>query len=77
MGVVKYSYSRVNTYGQCPWKYKLKYIDLNYVETSSLAIELGTLVHYIEEHISYALMEGHSPDYEHLIDEFYNINIWS
>lgn len=74
MGVVKYSYSRVNTYGQCPWKYKLKYIDLNYVETSSLAIELGTLVHYIEEHISYALMEGHSPDYEHLIDEFYNIN---
>lgn len=74
MGIVKYSYSRVDTYGKCPWKYKLKYVDLHYIESSTLALELGTLVHYIEEHISYALMEGKKPDYDTLRDEFYNIN---
>ena len=29
MGEVKYSYSRVETYNKCPWKYKLKYIDMH------------------------------------------------
>ena len=74
MGIIKYSYSRVDTYGKCPWKYKLKYIDLHYTESSTLALELGTLVHYIEEHISYALMKGEEPDYDALREEFYNIN---
>lgn len=75
MGEVKYSYSRVETYNKCPWKYKLKYIDLHYVESNTLALELGTLVHFIEEHISYALMKGETPDYDKLRDDFYNINI--
>ena len=74
MGVVKYSYSRVDTYGKCPWKYKLKYEDLVYIESNTLALELGTLVHWIEEHISYALMKGETPDYDALREDFYNIN---
>lgn len=74
MGSVKYSYSRVSTYGQCPWKYKLKYVDFNFVEVKSIAIDLGTLVHYIEQHISYALMRGDKPDYDKLVDDFYHIN---
>ena len=75
MGAIKYSYSRVDTYDKCPWKYKLKYIDLNYIESNTLALELGTLVHFIEEHISYALMKGEKPDYDSLRKDFYDINI--
>ena len=75
MGLIKYSYSRVSTYKQCPWKYKLRYVDMNYVDTSSLATELGTLVHYIEEHISHCLMNKEKPNYEQFREDFYNINI--
>lgn len=74
MGTVKYSYSRLSTYGQCPWKYKLKYVDFNFVPVDSIAIDLGTLIHFIEEHISYALMKGEKPDYDKLIDDFRHIN---
>ena len=70
MGTVKYSYSRLSTYGQCPWKYKLKYVDFNFVPVDSIAIDLGTLIHFLEEHISYALMNGEKPDYDKLIDDF-------
>ena len=75
MGVVKYSYSRVETYNKCPFKYKLKYVDMHYIEANTLALELGTLVHFIEEHISYSLMKGEKPDYDALRDDFYNINV--
>ena len=75
MGVIKYSYSRVETYNKCPFKYKLKYVDMHYIEANTLALELGTLVHFIEEHISYALMKGEKPDYDALRDDFYNINV--
>lgn len=43
------SYSRIDLFKQCPLRYKLKYIDKNYTETTSLALELGTLSHYIFE----------------------------
>ena len=75
MGEVKYSYSRIETYNKCPWKYKLKYVDSNYIEGGTLATELGTLIHFIEEHISFYLMKGEAPDYDQLLDDYYNINV--
>ena len=43
------SYSRIDLFKQCPYRYKLKYIDKNYTSTSSLALDTGTLAHYCME----------------------------
>lgn len=43
------SYSRIDCFKQCNYRYKLKYIDKNYDDTTSLALELGTLSHYVFE----------------------------
>lgn len=43
------SYSRLETYEKCPYKYKLKYIDKNYSSDSAIALDVGTLCHYIME----------------------------
>lgn len=43
------SYSRISLFKQCAYRYKLKYIEKNYTETTSLALQLGTLAHYIFE----------------------------
>lgn len=43
------SYSRIDLFKQCPYRYKLKYIEKNYTNTSSIALEIGTLAHYCQE----------------------------
>lgn len=43
------SYSRIDVFKQCPFRYKLKYIDGNYTDTTSLALQIGTLLHYANE----------------------------
>lgn len=43
------SYSRIDVFKQCPYRYKLKYIDKNYTNTTSLALQIGTLAHYCME----------------------------
>ena len=43
------SYSRIDVFKQCPYRYKLKYIDKNYTNTSSLALDTGVLAHYCME----------------------------
>lgn len=41
----KLSYSRLDCYKSCGYKYKLKYIDKNYTNDSSLALRIGTILH--------------------------------
>lgn len=43
------SYSRLETYEKCPYKYKLQYVDKNYSNDTAIALEVGTLCHYIME----------------------------
>lgn len=59
----KFSYSRIDTYDQCKFKYKLRYIDKHYVSTDSIATELGTIIHETEEAIANAIMAGEAIDY--------------
>lgn len=47
----KFSYSKLNTYETCPWRYKLTYVDQHFIQDASLAADFGTLCHYIEEKI--------------------------
>lgn len=74
MGRVLFSYSRLSGYDKCPFKYKLHYEDRNFIDMPSLANELGTLIHWIEEQISLSFLDGKKPDYTKLLNDFYNIN---
>ena len=47
------SFSRIDLYNTgCPFRYKLRYEDKHYVNSSSLAADFGTLVHFIEQTIA-------------------------
>lgn len=39
------SYSRIDVFKTCKYRYKLQYIEKHYSDTTSLALELGTLCH--------------------------------
>lgn len=41
----RFSYSKLSTYMQCPYRFKLKYDDKKYSTANTLALELGTLCH--------------------------------
>lgn len=71
----RFSYSKLNTYDGCGFKYKLTYVDGHYTFTDSVASEFGTLVHFIEESIARNLKESKPIDYDKLKDEFQNIDI--
>lgn len=73
--VTKYSYSRLNTYDNCSWRYKLTYVDKHYIYSESLATELGTLIHKILELISIDIMNGTPIDYEKYKKDFMEMNI--
>jgi RecB family exonuclease len=44
-----FSYSKLEVYKNCPMQYKLKYIDKQFTKETSLALELGSLCHYVLE----------------------------
>lgn len=41
----RYSYSKLDLFEQCNYKYKLKYIDKNFSNESTLVLDLGTIAH--------------------------------
>jgi len=67
---IKYSYSRLETYDQCPFRYWLKYIEKHYATTSSIAFDFGTLVHKTEETIGNCIKDGKQINYDELIQNF-------
>lgn len=69
-----FSYSKLDTYIQCPLSYKLKYIDKNFAFTKSLALEIGTLIHYINENIAQLLINNESVDYDYWKKQVYEID---
>lgn len=54
----RYSYSKIDVYKSCPWHFKLRYIDGNFIDTGGLATELGTLIHETEEAIANNIKAG-------------------
>ena len=75
MQTEKFSYSKLEVFNQCPMKFKLKYEDKNFSSKTSLALELGTLLHKGKELIGNSLMNNikiNYKDIENLINEGYN-----
>lgn len=66
----KYSYSKLDTYMQCPFKYKLVYIDKKNIYTDSVATLIGTLVHATEENIAKLIQKNEPIDYIKLKNNF-------
>ncbi len=66
----KYSYSRLETYEKCPFKYKLVYIDKKRVFSNSIATEFGTAIHMTEESIMNCLKSAQPINYIKLKNDF-------
>jgi hypothetical protein len=66
----RYSYSKISTYKQCKFKFKLKYLDKNFLYSANIATDFGSLVHETEEKIAIALQAGQSIDYVTLKNRF-------
>lgn len=63
---MEYSYSKLDTYNQCGYRYKLKYVDKNYVNMNTVATSVGTLVHGVNEFIANNLKDGQTINYVQL-----------
>lgn len=66
----RYSYSKISTYKQCPFKFKLKYEDKNYLFSANIATDFGSLVHSIEESIALTIQDGNPINYIALKNKF-------
>ncbi len=73
--VERFSYTKLDTYKQCGWKYKLQYVEGRFFAADTIATSIGTLVHWIEQRISEAYINGREPDYPALLEDFWNCNI--
>jgi len=62
----RYSYSKVDCYKQCPFKFKLQYLDGHYISTPGIALDVGTMIHAAEEDIANCLKEGKPINYTEL-----------
>ena len=69
----KYSYSRINTYNQCPQKYKIQYIDKIYSSKNSIEAFMGNSVHYVLEKIySIKNLKNQFISFDSLVDMYFD-----
>ena len=61
-----FSFSKLETYKHCPYQYKMKYVDGKYTHDTTLALELGSLCHYVLEQKGQMLCDSAPVDYETL-----------
>ena len=59
----KYSYSKIDCYEQCHFKFKLQYLDGKYFYSDSVATLFGSAIHKVEEDIANCIREGKPIDY--------------
>lgn len=66
----KFSYSKLSTFKECGYKYKLVYVDKHRVSMDTIATLFGSLVHHIEEDMGNRIIDAGSVDALH--DEYYD-----
>lgn len=73
----KFSYSKLNTFDQCPYKYKLVYLDGYRSEESTIALDLGSTAHKGKELWGEYLRDNQEPDLEYIMKILKNgIEYW-
>lgn len=63
-----FSYSKLEVFKNCPLQYRYKYIEKKYSQDTSIALELGSLCHYVLERKGHMIVNGEVVDYELLND---------
>lgn len=63
-----YSYSKLDLFEQCNYRYLCKYIQGNYDSSEAIHLSLGTLAHKLCELKGRAKIEGKDVDYDYLSD---------
>lgn len=61
-----FSYSKMEVFKNCPLQYRYKYIEKKYSQDTSIALELGSLCHYVLEQKGKMIVSGQTVDYEKL-----------
>ena len=61
-----FSYSKMEVFKNCPLQYRYKYIERKYSQDTSIALELGSLCHYVLEQKGKMIVSGETVDYEKL-----------
>lgn len=63
-----FSYSKIEVFKNCPLQYRYKYIDKKYSQDTSIALELGSLCHYVLEQKGRMIVAGQNVNYDRLND---------
>lgn len=66
----RYSYSKISCYDQCKFKFKIKYLDKNFIFNANIATDFGSLIHETEEAIAHAIVDGVPINYVALKNKF-------
>ena len=66
----RYSYSKISTYKQCKFKFKLRYLDKNFIFNDTIATNFGTLIHQTEEMIAQNIQKNEPINYITLKNNF-------
>jgi len=74
VGLPRYSYSKFEVLKNCPYQFNLKYNQKKYSDDTSLALELGSICHYVLEQKGKSLKSGECIDYDKLNDYLSNGN---
>lgn len=61
-----FSYSKLEVFRNCPLQYRYKYIEKKYSQDTSIALELGSLCHYVLEQKGRMIAAKQNVDYEKL-----------
>jgi len=61
-----FSFSKIDTYNQCAFKYMLHYFEDDKIFAANIALELGTLIHGTEEEIANCIKDGKPINYKAL-----------
>lgn len=59
----RFSYSKIDVFSQCGFRYKLRYVDEHFINTDSIATVVGTAIHETEETIANLIKAGAPIDY--------------
>ena len=68
-GLPTFSYSKIEVFKNCPLQYRFKYMDKKYSQDTSIALELGSLCHYVLEQKGKMIASGQVVDYDKLNDK--------
>ena len=66
----RFSYSKISCYGQCRFKWYLKYHEKNFLFSANIATDFGSLVHSIEEDIAKSIQAEQTINYIALKNKF-------